>query len=323
VQSILGCPGGFEGGSSGRRSAGAINRDEGSTLAFAKAKAPARNRNRDRSTSGGMSLPHEVLVERRQRRAGGLSMMPAYSLSPHCREPLIRPRTTLAHFFRWQGWFALLDQLEKITSPAQQGAKCLPLGDSLSRVAAMPSCVLVADWSTAPGSAPRFEKAALVAKLRHAREAKRAATGRCEGGPPVPDVVIAEARRLARKSPKTGKTRRLRAIAGELTKLGHSAPAAGRTTPAASLICCARDKLCESPMAVLFGSIAGCWPKIRRRSRADEIIAIHIRAYGLCRGPLRPRRSPGSTERHAVAGRVCTGVMISAIAGLSEPPPVI
>jgi DNA invertase Pin-like site-specific DNA recombinase len=74
------------------------------------------------------------------------------------------------------------------------------------------------------GAVAQFEKAALVAKLRHARESKRAATGRCEGRPPVPDVVIAEARRLARKSPKTGKRRSLRAIAAELAALGHLGP---------------------------------------------------------------------------------------------------
>jgi DNA invertase Pin-like site-specific DNA recombinase len=74
------------------------------------------------------------------------------------------------------------------------------------------------------GAVAQFEKAALVAKLRHAREAKRAATGRCEGRPPVPEVVLAEARRLARKSPKTGKRRSLRAIAAELAALGHVGP---------------------------------------------------------------------------------------------------
>ena len=74
------------------------------------------------------------------------------------------------------------------------------------------------------GAVAQFEKAALVAKLRHAREAKRATTGRCEGRPPVPEGVVAEARRLARKSPKTGKRRSLRAIAAELAALGHVGP---------------------------------------------------------------------------------------------------
>ena len=47
-------------------------------------------------------------------------------------------------------------------------------------------------------AASQFEKAGLVAKLRHARDAKRANTGRCEGRKPVPEVVIVEARRLGR-----------------------------------------------------------------------------------------------------------------------------
>jgi len=74
------------------------------------------------------------------------------------------------------------------------------------------------------GAVSQFEKAALVAKLRHARDRKRATTGRCEGRKPVPDAVVLEARRLARRSPKTGKRRTLRAIATELAALGHYGP---------------------------------------------------------------------------------------------------
>jgi DNA invertase Pin-like site-specific DNA recombinase len=74
------------------------------------------------------------------------------------------------------------------------------------------------------GAVAQFEKAALVGKLRHARDRKRAETGRCEGRPPVDQAVVAHARRLARRSPKTGKTRSLRAIAAELAALGHVGP---------------------------------------------------------------------------------------------------
>lgn len=74
------------------------------------------------------------------------------------------------------------------------------------------------------GAVSQFEKASLVAKLRHAREAKRAATGRCEGRKPVPPETIAAARKLARRSPKTGKRRSLRDISGELAALGHVSP---------------------------------------------------------------------------------------------------
>jgi hypothetical protein len=62
-----------------------------------------------------------------------------------------------------------------------------------------------------------------VRKLRVARERKRADTGRCEGRKPVPAEVVKEARRLARRRPKTGERRSLRAIAAELAKLGYLA----------------------------------------------------------------------------------------------------
>ena len=41
---------------------------------------------------------------------------------------------------------------------------------------------------------------------------------------PVPAEVMAQARRLARRNPKTGKARSLRSIAAELAKLGHVGP---------------------------------------------------------------------------------------------------
>lgn len=78
------------------------------------------------------------------------------------------------------------------------------------------------------GAVSEFEKASLVEKLRKARERKRAETGRCEGRKPVPGVVVKEAKRLYRKSPRTGKRRSLRAIANELAELGHLAPSKKR-----------------------------------------------------------------------------------------------
>lgn len=77
------------------------------------------------------------------------------------------------------------------------------------------------------GAVSQFEKAGLVAKLRHARDRKRAAEGRCEGRKPVPAEFVAETRRLARRSPKTGQRRSLRAIASELANLGHVGPSGG------------------------------------------------------------------------------------------------
>ncbi|QKD00787.1 recombinase family protein [Mesorhizobium loti] len=76
------------------------------------------------------------------------------------------------------------------------------------------------------GAVAEFEKAQLVAKLRGARDrASKAAGRRVEGNHGYrvdkPDL-IKEAKRLARKSPKTGKARSLREIAGELAKIGYT-----------------------------------------------------------------------------------------------------
>jgi DNA invertase Pin-like site-specific DNA recombinase len=84
------------------------------------------------------------------------------------------------------------------------------------------------------GAVAQFEKAGLVQKLRHARERKRAETGRCEGRKPVPDNVVREAKRLARVNPKTHEKRSLRQIAAELATLGHLSPS-GRPYEATSV----------------------------------------------------------------------------------------
>ena len=82
------------------------------------------------------------------------------------------------------------------------------------------------------GAVSQFEKAGLVAKLKGARDRKRADTGRCEGRKPVPAEVVAHARRLARKNPKTGAVRSLRAIAEELAALGYFGPSGAPYFPA-------------------------------------------------------------------------------------------
>ncbi len=74
------------------------------------------------------------------------------------------------------------------------------------------------------GAVSQFEKAALVAKLKHARERKRAVSGRCEGRKAVPDEAVKAARKLARRHPRTGERRSLREIAAELAALGHVGP---------------------------------------------------------------------------------------------------
>jgi len=75
------------------------------------------------------------------------------------------------------------------------------------------------------GAVAEFDKAMTVAKLRGARERKRAATGRkVEGRKSHAELrpeVVAEAKRLRRKRPKGGQ-RSYRQIATELLQAGYS-----------------------------------------------------------------------------------------------------
>jgi DNA invertase Pin-like site-specific DNA recombinase len=70
------------------------------------------------------------------------------------------------------------------------------------------------------GAVAEFEKSALVAKLRAARERMRRETGRCEGPKPYPEDVVRTIKRLRRKNPATGKVRGYGEIARELDRLG-------------------------------------------------------------------------------------------------------
>jgi DNA invertase Pin-like site-specific DNA recombinase len=88
------------------------------------------------------------------------------------------------------------------------------------------------------GAVAEFEKASLVLKLRGARDRRSAALGRRVEGrkgyrATVP-ALVREAKRLARKNPKTGRKRSLRAIAAELAELGF-VNGRGRTFAAAQV----------------------------------------------------------------------------------------
>ena len=72
------------------------------------------------------------------------------------------------------------------------------------------------------GAFHQYEKARLVAKLKAARERKKARVGKCEGRKPWAEInplLVQEAKRLRRRSPK-GHQRSLGEIADELAKLG-------------------------------------------------------------------------------------------------------
>jgi DNA invertase Pin-like site-specific DNA recombinase len=76
------------------------------------------------------------------------------------------------------------------------------------------------------GAVAQFEKASLVAKLRGARDRKRAALGKCEGRKAHHELrpeAVGLARRLRRINPKTGKPRlSVRRIGEELFKRGYA-----------------------------------------------------------------------------------------------------
>jgi DNA invertase Pin-like site-specific DNA recombinase len=72
------------------------------------------------------------------------------------------------------------------------------------------------------GAFHEYEKARLVAKLKAARDRKRAGDGKCEGRKSWAEInpeLVSEAKRLRRRSPK-GHQRSLREVAAELANLG-------------------------------------------------------------------------------------------------------
>jgi DNA invertase Pin-like site-specific DNA recombinase len=113
----------------------------------------------------------------------------------------------------------------------QETGHSLLKGQGFALIAADDPDAFTADTPTARmvrqilGSVAEFEKANLVAKLKGARDRASAAAGRrIEGRKGYRDTnpaLVREAKRLARKSPKTGEARSLREISAELARLGH------------------------------------------------------------------------------------------------------
>ena len=72
------------------------------------------------------------------------------------------------------------------------------------------------------GSFAEYDKARLVAKLKAARDRKRAETGKCEGRKSWRETrpeLVSAAKRLRRRSPK-GHRRSLREVAAESARIG-------------------------------------------------------------------------------------------------------
>jgi DNA invertase Pin-like site-specific DNA recombinase len=86
------------------------------------------------------------------------------------------------------------------------------------------------------GAISQFEKASLVAKLKTARDRKRAATGKCGGMPSLAETrpeVVELARRL--RHTRSGRQRSLREISAELAQRGFVAERTGRPYQAAQV----------------------------------------------------------------------------------------
>ena len=85
------------------------------------------------------------------------------------------------------------------------------------------------------GAVSQFEKAALVAKLKAARERRKATTGKCGGRPSLAESspqTVALAKKL-RRYPLDGRKRSLREVAVELEAAGHVTSAGTRYGAAA------------------------------------------------------------------------------------------
>lgn len=103
----------------------------------------------------------------------------------------------------------------------EQGIELIAADSPASFVDDTPTAALIRQVL---GAVAQFEKAALVAKLKGARDRKRRDAGKCEGRKSHAEArpeAVALAKRLHRKNPKTGERRSLRAIAAALAEAGH------------------------------------------------------------------------------------------------------
>jgi hypothetical protein len=74
------------------------------------------------------------------------------------------------------------------------------------------------------GAIAQFEKASLIAKLKAARDRKRARDGKCEGRRShlqLNPELVALAKQLRHRNRKTGERKSLRSIAAELARRGY------------------------------------------------------------------------------------------------------
>jgi hypothetical protein len=112
--------------------------------------------------------------------------------------------------------FAGLSSRLVLTLILANGALAL---SELAIVSSRPSRLKTMIDRQVPGAIAQFEKASTVAKLKAARDRKRARDGKCEGRKSHVEMnpeLVALAKRLRRRNPKTGERKSLRSIAAQL-----------------------------------------------------------------------------------------------------------
>lgn len=192
--------------------------------------------------------------EPRQREAiGAYAARAGLTLAAEFRDPAVSgadPLDQRAGFTELLAWAAENDVRTIVVENASRFARDLVIQETgyallqalgLTLIASDDPDAFTADTPTARmvrqilGAVSEFEKAGLVAKLKGARDRASAAKGRRVEGrkghaETNPDLAR-EARRLARKSPRTGKARSLREIAAELAALGFTTAAGKAFSP--------------------------------------------------------------------------------------------
>jgi len=125
----------------------------------------------------------------------------------------------------------LMAQELGIVSLANRGIRVVTSGGSVMTDSTDPTKVMMRQIA---GAFSQYEKAKLVLKLKVARDRVKAVSGKCEGrkshAERNPDLVR-QAKRLARKNPKTGTARSLRQISAELAALGYLSSTGRPYTP--------------------------------------------------------------------------------------------
>jgi hypothetical protein len=117
--------------------------------------------------------------------------------------------------------FAGLSSRLVLTLILANGALAL---SELAIVSSRPSRLKTMVDRQVPGAIAQLEKASTVAKLKAARDRKRARDGKCEGRKSHVEMnpeLVALAKRLRRRNPKTGERKSLRSIAAQLAQLGY------------------------------------------------------------------------------------------------------